>query len=185
LYQLSDLKVREELKLSEDQLKRIEELKAERRQKTAALRGLSPEARSNKLSEIIKETEAAFANFLTQNQLRRAEQMYLQRLGPRLAFTNPGVAAALKFTDEQKKKIDVLVPEAVEAFRIERAQGQTTRQRLQELSALWNEKFLDVLTPAQKKKWKQLLGPPFKWEPRGSKEPKQPSQDSDRAALSN
>lgn len=180
---LSKSQVQEELKLSEDQVKKIEELRAERRQALAALRGLNKEDRANKLQDINKANEAALAKILTRKQLRRAEQIYLQQIGPWIAFRYTQVAAALKLTDEQKDKMALITKESLEESRNNRAKGQVTRELLVELAKRRNEKALNLLTPVQKKKWKELLGEPSKLDPRRSEEKEQPSQGSDRSAL--
>ncbi|HTU21884.1 MAG TPA: hypothetical protein VMG10_27850 [Gemmataceae bacterium] len=164
---LSSPQVRDELKLTEDQLKKIEELKKElktkRRLKPADLRSLSLEERVKKAQEIVKATEAALAKILTRKQLRRAEQIFLQLRGPML-LRSPQVAAALKLTDEQKEKMKDIDRETFREYRESRKKGD--QHPLTELFKRRDEKLLNVLTPAQKKKRKQLLGEPFKWEPR-------------------
>jgi Spy/CpxP family protein refolding chaperone len=112
---LSNVQIREELKLSEDQLKKIEELKVEQRQALAALRGLNTEDRAKKRQDIYKANEAALAKILSRKQLRRAEQIYLQTRGP-MVWTSPQVAAALKLTDEQKEKIPLIVREMADCI---------------------------------------------------------------------
>lgn len=183
LLYLSKSQVQEELKLSEDQVKKIEELRAVRRQALAALRGLNKEARANQLQDINKANEAALAKILTRKQFRRAEQIYLQQIGPSIAFWQTQVAAALKLTDEQKDKMDLINKESQEELRNRTANGRMTREQLAELTKRRNEKALDVLTPTQKKKWKELLGEPSKLDPRRSEDREQPSQGSDRSAV--
>src|SRR5262249_52173016 len=115
------------------------------------------------------------ATILTKKQLRRAEQIYLQRIGPPLAFRRPQVAAALKLTDEQKEKMDLVRKEYSQELRElaqARGRGDDWRQKGTELYKDHMEKLLNVLTPAQKTKWKQLLGEPFKFEPRRPQEKK-------------
>lgn len=180
---LTNSQVREELKLSEDQVKKIEELKTELRQALASLRGLNPEERVKKLHDVAKADEVALAKILTRKQLNRVEEIYLQRFGLRLAFRNAQVAAALKITDEQKEKMDLISREYFKESRDNRAKGQERRQQFAELSERRDEKLLNLLTPAQKAKWKQLTGAPFKLEPRRSEEPKQSGQESERPAL--
>ena len=120
---------------------------------------------------------------LTPKQLRRAEQIYLQRRGPLMAFTIPQVAEALELTDEQKEKMKRIRRDLYEQFRDRLRQGKVTMQQRIEWNRRGNEKLLKVLTPAQKMKWKQLTGPLFKWEPRRDEEKKEPDRASDRPAL--
>ncbi|HTU90049.1 MAG TPA: hypothetical protein VMF69_08125 [Gemmataceae bacterium] len=181
---LSNVQVQEELKLSEDQLKKIEELKAElktkRSQELAALRSLNLEERTKKMQDIIKSNEAAYAKILSRQQLRRAEQIYLQLRGP-TSLIVPQVRAALKITNEQEEKMTAIMRESSREYRNSREnRGQKT---LTEINKRRDEEILNVLTPAQKAKWKQLLGELFNREPRRTEEKKQSGQGSERPAL--
>jgi len=176
-------RVRNELKLSPEQLKTIEELRAERRQAFEALRGLKLEERVKKRQELARTSEAALAKILTPKQLRRAEQLYLQRRGPMMAFTLPRVAATLQLTDEQKEKIRRIRKDLYDQVRDRLRQGQVTAQQRAEWLRRGNEKLLKVLTTAQKTKWKELTGPLFKWDFPRSEDKKQPGKGSDRPAL--
>jgi hypothetical protein len=180
---LTNSQGQKELKLSNNQVKKIEELKAENRQAQAGLRDLNVGDRRKKREDLNKANMAALAKILTQKQLRRAEQIYLQQIGPALAFRKPQVAAALKITDEQKEKIDVARGKANEELRAIMAQEQRTRQQLTDCFKKRDEEILKVLTPVQTTRWKELLGEPFKLEPRRSEEQKQSGQGSDRPAL--
>lgn len=172
--------IRDELKLSENQVKQLEALMSEHRGAYASLRRMNKEDREKQLQEIRKKDEAAIAKILTRKQLIRAEQIQLQICGP-MILTKSQVAAALKLTDEQKEKMTLIRREALEEYREGRAKGE--RQPTEESPKRRDEKLLNVLTPAQKAKWKQLLGEPFKQKLRRLEELKQSSQGSDRPAL--
>ena len=51
-----------------------------------------------------RSNEAAIAVILTPDQLRRVGQIALQTKGP-MAFRDPGVAATLKLTADQRERI--------------------------------------------------------------------------------
>ncbi len=171
-------KIREELKLSEDQVKQLEALMAELRETYESFRGMNKEDREKKLQEIRVKEGAAIPKILTRKQLIRAEQIQLQILGP-MILTRPEVAASLKLTDEQKEKMALIKRESLKEYRESRAKGEPQK----EISKNRNERLLNVLTPAQKEKWKQLLGEPYKRDHRRSEDNEQPSQSSDRPAL--
>lgn len=175
---LDNAQLREELKLSQDQVKKIDELRGERRQAFDALRGLKLNERAKKRQELAKTTGAALAKILTPKQLRRAEQIVLQRRGPMLAFAMPQVAEALELTDKQKEKIKRIRGEMYGQFRDRLRQGQVTRQQSAEMAKRGNEKLFKVLTPAQKTKWKQMTGEPFKFDSRRVEKQNHPGQGS-------
>lgn len=188
ILRMNDPRLYEELKLSESQVKKIEELNAEVRQAFPPTRGLSKEERKKRTQDrqnLNKTHQEVIVKILTKKQLKRAEQIYLQRIGPMLAFGRPPVAAALKLTDEQKEKMALLRSDYFQKLR--RSGGpmeQGAMQKQVEMHKKLHEEILNVLTPAQKAKWKQLIGEPFKLEPRFLKEKKkQPGQASERPAL--
>lgn len=174
LLKQNDSRLRDELKLTENQVKKIEDLIAEERQASSSLRGPDGKIdrqKSRDRQELYRRHAQTAAKILTKHQLLRAEQIYLQRMGPTFAFRTSQVATALKLTDEQKEKIDLIrrknsgefgLPPAAEGSRQERS------QRLAEVRKRREEELLNVLTPAQKAKWNKLIGEPFKLEYRGS-----------------
>lgn len=187
----NDPRVREELKLSENQVKKIEELIAVARQASANVRGPDGKLDRQKfrdLQDLTKRHVETVAKILAKTQFRRAEQIYLQRLSLMIALRKLPVAAVLKLTEEQKEKMDLIGKEFSQELRgitpVGGGGGPEWLQKKAELRKSQEEKLLNVLTPAQKSNWKHLLGEPLKLEPRRSEEQKQPSQGSDRPALS-
>lgn len=170
----NDSRIREELKLTENQVKKIEELIAEANQAYSSIRGPDGKIDRQKVRDWLdlnKRHAVTAAKILTKPQLLRAEQIYLQRMSLGVAFRTRQVAAALKLTDEQREKLDLLRKESSQELRgllPAGGGGQERAQKMAEFRKSRNEKVLNVLTPAQKAKWKQLLGEPFKLELRGS-----------------
>jgi Spy/CpxP family protein refolding chaperone len=175
LLKQNDSRIRDELRLTESQVKKIEELIAEARQASSSIRGQDGRIDRQKLQDLLDQNRRhskTAVKLLTKPQLMRAEQIYLQRTGPILAFRKPQVAAALKLTDEQKEEMDLIAKMNSQEFGLPpvgEGGRQERSQRMAELRKRREEKLLNVLTPAQKAKWKQLLGEPFKLEDRGSK----------------
>ena len=113
--------VRQELKISEEQMFFIEELLADHREKSRAVfSGVDftsfrekPEEERRKMMEdlqakrakIVKENEGVLAEFLSNAQNKRIGEIALQLAGIR-ALTNEDVAKKLELSGEQKKKIE-------------------------------------------------------------------------------
>jgi Spy/CpxP family protein refolding chaperone len=109
--------VKKELKVTEEQGKKIEEVLASHRE---ALRGsfgggnfrdLSDEERqkamdemAKKRAELVKKTDGALAAVLNKEQVQRLNEIHVQQQGVE-ALNDEAVVAALKLTDEQKAKI--------------------------------------------------------------------------------
>jgi Spy/CpxP family protein refolding chaperone len=163
---LQQKSVQDELKLSEEQVKKIKELADKQRESFRGLRDLSQEERRTKMQEAAKANEKAVAEILKPEQLKRVKQISLQQQGAR-ALSNPEVATALNLTSEQKDKIKSIQEEA-RAARGQRGQrgrpDEETRKKLEEARKATNEKLMNVLTAEQKTKLKELSGEPFKGE---------------------
>jgi hypothetical protein len=101
----NDSRLRDELKLTESQVTKIEELIAEDRQASSSIRGPDGKIDTQKFQDrqdLYRRHIQTAAKILTKRQLMRAEQIYLQRTGPILAFRKSQVTAVLKLTDEQR-----------------------------------------------------------------------------------
>jgi Spy/CpxP family protein refolding chaperone len=186
-------RLREELRLTESQVKQIDELIAEERRASSSVRGSDGKIDRQKLRELMAELRDltkrhadTVPKILTKTQLMRAEQIHLQRVRLAFAFRLPQVAAALKITEDQKEKMDLIRNEYTQELRGLSPVGGAGEELLQkraELRKSQDEKTLNMLTPAQKAKWKQLLGQPFKLEALRPALKKQAAQDSDRPAV--
>jgi Spy/CpxP family protein refolding chaperone len=163
---LQQKSVQDELKLSEEQVKKIKELSDKQRESFRGLRDLSQEERRTKMEEARKANEKAVAEILKPEQLKRVKQISLQQQGAR-ALANPEVAKTLNLTSEQTDKIKKIQEEA-RAARGERGQrgrlDEEARKKLEEARKATNEKIMNVLTAEQKTKLKELTGEPFKGE---------------------
>ncbi len=162
---LGQKSVQEELKLSTDQVKKIEELNTKNRENFGKLRDLDREERAKKMQEINKENQKAVAGILSKEQAKRLHQLTLQIGGSR-SFANPEVAKELKLTDDQQKKIKD-IQEAAQQEQRKLFQGgggdrEAARKKMQEIRKATNDKVMGVLTADQKAKWKEMTGEPFK-----------------------
>jgi Spy/CpxP family protein refolding chaperone len=160
MFLLGQKSVQEELKLSEEQTKKIQELSAKQRESFQGLRDLSQEERRTKMEELGKANQKAIAEILKPEQMKRARQISLQQPG---AIANPEVAKALNITDEQKEKMREIQTKSFEELRGLRGQEDAAK-KIAEIRKATNEKVLGVLTADQKKKLKEMQGEPFKGE---------------------
>jgi hypothetical protein len=145
--------VQEELKLSEDDAKKI----TDELGKMGS--DLKPEERAEKTAKILSDN-------LKPEQLKRLHQIMWQREGLGRAINNAEVQTALKLDDKQKEKVKAIEEESAKARRelFQGGGGANNREKLQELRKKTEEDLNAVLTDDQKKAWKDLLGTEFKGE---------------------
>jgi Spy/CpxP family protein refolding chaperone len=159
--------VQKELKLTPEQINKVEDLSENIREKFREVFEAPEEERGKKMQELRKENEKAVAQILKPEQVKRLKQISYQRQGSR-AFTDTDVAKALQLTDEQQKKIREINEEAGrkmrELFQPGMPPDDETRQKITELQKASADRIMKLLTEAQKTKWKELQGEPFKGE---------------------
>lgn len=166
LFLLTQKSVQEELKLSDEQVKKATELQEKQREAFQGLRDLSQEERRTKMQEMTKTQNEAIAKLLKPEQLKRAKQIALQqqvRFGIGFALNNEEVAKSLKISDEQREKIREIQRNAFEEMR-DLGRDEEGAKKRQEIMKATNEKVDGVLTAEQKTKLKELQGEPFKGE---------------------
>lgn len=159
---LGQKSVQEELKLTDDQVKKVQELAEKQRGSLQELRNLDQDERRKKMQEMAQANQKALGAILKEGQAKRLKQITLQQQGP-AAFRTPEVASALKITDEQKQKMSEIQENATNQTR-DLGRDEEARKKRQELRKATNEKMMGVLTSEQKDKWKELTGEPFKGE---------------------
>jgi len=163
--------VQKDLKLTEEQVGKVQDTLADVREKHqgdyAGLRDASPEERQTKMRTLGKtiNDEVKKALSLSDEQSKRFDQISLQATGV-AAYLDPSVAEKLKLTGDQTSKIreiaqsgprgggafnkDASKEERAEAFR---KMAETRKENLAKVHAL--------LTDDQKKAWKELTGEPI------------------------
>jgi Spy/CpxP family protein refolding chaperone len=163
---LGQKSVQDELKVTDDQIKKAEELSEKQREAFESLRDLEPEERAKKMQEANQENEKALAEILKPAQVKRLKQISLQRAGIQ-AFISPDVIKELKFTDAQNEKIKEIRQQTMEqrgdVFQNTNDRAEI-RKKLIEIDKSAIEKVVSELKPEQKAKWKELIGEPFKGE---------------------
>lgn len=108
---------------------------------------------------VARENEGALAAILTTAQLKRLPQIALQWQGPR-ALLDPDVAAALKFTPEQRGKMRSIEFEAMyQHFTNSGRRGPPDAN--DDRVRLAMKEMVDVLNPDQRLQWQQMIGEPY------------------------
>jgi hypothetical protein len=166
-------KVLEELKVSEDQETKLMQLALEQLMETGpfldSLADGGPD-REKKLDEHRKNARAKLGknlkDVLKPEQLKRWHQLTLQREGA-FALGQEEVRKELKITQEQMMKFAAIVQDLKKSVEPlfkqvqEGAKPEEIRPKVEELRKEHAKKLVDVLTDAQKKQWKEMLGPAF------------------------
>jgi len=190
--------VQKELKMTPEQITKAQTKQQELGQANQALmqevggpqglRNLSQEDRQKLMDKMQAAEKKALAEVLEPDQLKRVNQLELQRAGSR-ALTRKDVAESLKLTKEQTEKITTIQQEAAQARR-DAMQGvdfqnmtaeerQQMQQKMAEAQKATDEKIFATLMPDQNKKWKELTGAPFKFPPFNPGQGRQrPGQDA-------
>lgn len=179
--------VQQELKLTDDQKTRLqqlgEKLRTEMRERFASLSNLSDEQRRARMNEMREqmqkeaetreaETFKQIAEILQPEQLKRLKQIQLQLEGPS-ALRRPEVAEAIGLSADQKAQLEQLATESQAATMklwegiqgLDREQRQQRfaelRQKGQEQREQFEQKAMAVLQPEQKQKLGEVFGEPF------------------------
>jgi hypothetical protein len=167
LFQLLTQKaVQEDLHLAEARLKQIAQL-VNRRQMELPRAFLSlPQAEWQARVDELMAEEKALLEGLEPGQVGRLRQIALQRRGPS-ALAESDVAEALQLTAEQKQAIQAVLAEPrnsrPDPFRGRRF-GFDPPHRFEEERT--QGQILALLTPEQRARWKEMIGEPFRPEPR-------------------
>ncbi len=164
-------KVQQELKLTDEQRQKLQELVEQLREKMRGagqkLREAPPEERQKQLQAMREEVEKQLATVLNERQGKRLKQIALQVEGY-AALGRPEVAKQVGLTEEQTLKVRDVLQQAREKgrelFQQRPPDRQAIRQKLQEIRRWVDEQIQPLLTDEQKKKWQELVGEPFKLE---------------------
>jgi type 1 glutamine amidotransferase len=177
--------VQKELKLSPDQLKKVEELSEKMREKMQGVFALEEPERGKKLQALLQENDKDLQAILTSQQTKRLKQIVYQQQGT-AALATEDVTRALGLSDEQRKRITDISAETGrktrELFQPGTPPDQAARAKLEAIRKAGFDKILAVLTDAQKKSWQELQGEPFKGSISfgGSPRPADPAKFLDR-----
>ncbi len=171
--------VQEELKLTDEQKDKLEEHLRERlpdfMQFFQSLDGVPGEEREKKLQEFRKMAQEKLTpvlkDTLKEDQSKRLRQLGLQQEGAFAIWHGaPEIAKELKITDDQRKQFMAIVQDMQKKVQplIKEAQSggnpEEIRPKVMKLRKESEDKVEALLTDAQKKQWKEMLGKPFSLE---------------------
>jgi hypothetical protein len=158
--------VQEELKLSDDQVKKVTEAAAKQGEaRLKIMQEVKESERPKKFQELAKEGDKAIADILTKDQANRLAEIRLQRRGA-LAIADPGIAQKLRLSDDQKNQVkEIMEAAAKQRDKIVKDAGGVRRAyfpKIQEYMKTVGDNLMKMLTDDQKAKWKAMTGKPFK-----------------------
>ena len=178
--------VQKEIEALDDQVAAIKKAGEEARTARDSQRGQRPDfqnmsdaEREKAMTEMRarRDKEATAANaklgqILLPHQMKRLQEISLQQRGT-MALSDPKVAAELKVTDEQKKKLEEVANANMETMRTQMQQlfqggnrdeqaREQARTKMQEMRKQADEKVLAVLTADQKAQFAKMKGAEFK-----------------------
>jgi Spy/CpxP family protein refolding chaperone len=162
---LAQPSVQQELKLSDEQIKKVGDAVAQDREEFRKIRELPRDQREPKFAELFETSRKQTRAIVTPEQAHRLRQIVWQQEGG-LAFCHPHVAKELQLSAEQKEKIKAIQKETREALKNywmenapqNRAQVFSKRKELHDDAAA---KMMALITPEQKAKWQEMIGEPF------------------------
>jgi hypothetical protein len=167
-------KVQEELKLSDEQKKKLEKLLQDTVQDAMQffqkLGDQKPEEREKELHAYVEKAQANLTTFLQgllqEEQLKRLRQVMLQREGL-FALGNAEVMKELELTDKQRQQFVEIVQEMQKKAGLLAKEAQKGGRpeeigpRLMKIRQEHAGRIEALLSDAQKKQWKKMLGKPL------------------------
>lgn len=173
---LRDPKVKEELKLTDDQKAAFEKIDEKYKSKFEDAQG-----DREKMTELFKsaseDVDKVVADSLKPDQQKRLKQLLVQRSGIN-AFSKDDVKTALKLTDAQEKDIkttqDELRKDREDLFKDvgeDREKRAEAGKKLQAMQKDAMDKIVEGFSDDQKKEWKELTGEKFEFSPFGGFRP--------------
>jgi hypothetical protein len=171
--------LQEDLKINEDEGRKIHEFATRQWRKILDMKGLSEEERNRKFEAMARENEQFIKDTLKPEQRKRLGQIAMQVAGLLWAMRSD-VAAELRLTDDQKQKIKEAHKEAhQEAMEALRSAGgnEVKEEKLKELRANSRRRLMSVLTDEQKAKWKEMCGERFTGQLHFGPEPRSDPRD--------
>jgi len=155
--------IRDDLKLTEEQAKKLKEYTAKQWKKAQSVHELEKDKQEAAWKEMRAQNKKFLEDTLTKEQLKRLEQIAMQVAGL-LWVTRSDIAKELKLTKEQRKKLHELQKKAHEEMHaLVHAEKEAGREeKIRAMVKLNKKRLLDVLTDDQKAEWKKLAGEMFK-----------------------
>lgn len=165
--------IRDELKLTDDETRRIHDFTERQWKKAQRIEALPDTAeRDREFAGLSRENDQFLKEILEPEQLKRLNQITLQTAGL-LWVTYPQIADQLRLTDQQKAKARESQGEArreMQEILYAKTRGER-HAKLKELRQTSRKRLMEILTDEQEKTWKEMAGEPFRGEIRFEPEP--------------
>jgi hypothetical protein len=160
--------VQEDLKLTEDQVKKVTEAIAKQKGMTGFPPKIQPGGDPFKaLREANEAAAKSVTDLLKPEQVKRLGQLELQQRGPN-ALLDPKITKDLNISkDQQLQVVKTIQTNTMRVFSSLKGGGgkidfQEIGKRLAEVNQKSMDEVVKAFTPEQKTKWKELAGEPFK-----------------------
>jgi hypothetical protein len=178
---LSEESVQEELQLTPAQIQLVAVEFKKMRDAQEDIQILEKDERAKAMKELIQKSDQVVAGILTPRQAKRFRQINLQLQGLR-SFFSPEFAREMNVTPDQITAVKK-IKEDTNAEKRELQKGAAgsltaseARKKMAEINKKADTRIEALLMPAQKAKWQELIGKPFKGEigfgPPGAAKPK-------------
>jgi hypothetical protein len=149
-----------DLKLTDDQVKKVVELN---RKQAEGLKGIGFQE-VEKRKKVLEASQKALNELLTAEQARRLKQLGLQQRGPAV-FQDPQVVKDLALTHEQHagitKALQGFGPKWLAIIQAAKGNQQEMQKKIGELNRSLIADMVKGLTPPQQAKWQEMSGPAF------------------------
>ena len=155
--------VREELKLTDDEARKIDDFTHRQHRKALQADKRDKAERERAYEQLRQENERFLDQTLEPQERKRLQEITLQMAGL-LWVTNPDIASKLNLTDEQKQRAKLLQREARREAEelIHTHTGSARQEKFRELRETSRKRLMELLTDDQEVIWKQLTGAPFR-----------------------
>jgi len=157
--------VHEDLKLTPQEIQKIDEFCDKQWAKAKKIADLNESERDKKFEEMTRENEQFIDQTLTKEQRKRLDEITLQVAGL-LWVTRDEVASKLDLSDEQKQKARQLQQTARNETEelLHATKAEQKQEELRELRRTSRERLMTLLTADQKEKWREMTGKPLRGE---------------------
>jgi len=122
----------------------------------------SSESKRRQIADLAADCRIKVEQILTAAQDRKLRQAYFQLPGPHVF--SAAVVSSLGLNESQKREVEKIQAEASLASLQLFATGEPRLQTMEEVATVWeiaDQQIVLILTPAQKKQWNEMTGPPI------------------------
>jgi len=166
LVRLNRPSVRADLKLTADQLARVDAAMAALRREQARILQSMRQPEWDKLVPSVKQAHQQVAAILTPGQMDRLRQIHLQYTGA-FALQEDDIAVELRLTPEQRQQIQRIYKEHIRSVTVRSPRVQDPKaeraelRRFRQVYQRNQRRTLALLTHEQRDQFLQMLGPPL------------------------